>query len=219
MARRGWQRDRLVGALAHPGERFVHVGDEPPDGETREPRRPLPSAARIPDRARATRRALAGRSYNGFKSPACGRGAPKRADARSGSKIRSTPFESRDQLRKSPGPLGSFTAIPESADVWQVDRPSRQDSRSSSLQRPSRQTAGDSRPPNATRLLKPVLLRADSGAQRRRARERSAPTVDERRQRRSVLGAVIGIQLRDRQSASRANRAERPRARRTPRPA
>jgi hypothetical protein len=32
----------LVGALAHPGERFVHIGDEPPDGATREPRRPLP---------------------------------------------------------------------------------------------------------------------------------------------------------------------------------
>lgn len=31
----------LVGALARPGERFVHVGDEPPDGATREPRRPL----------------------------------------------------------------------------------------------------------------------------------------------------------------------------------
>jgi hypothetical protein len=32
----------LVGALAHPGERFVHVGEEPPDTATREPRRPLP---------------------------------------------------------------------------------------------------------------------------------------------------------------------------------
>jgi hypothetical protein len=32
----------LAGALAHPGERFVHVGGEPPDGATREPRRPLP---------------------------------------------------------------------------------------------------------------------------------------------------------------------------------
>jgi hypothetical protein len=32
----------LVGALTHPGERFVHVGAEPPDGGTREPRRPLP---------------------------------------------------------------------------------------------------------------------------------------------------------------------------------
>jgi hypothetical protein len=32
----------LVGALAHPGERFVHVGEEPPDAATREPRRPLP---------------------------------------------------------------------------------------------------------------------------------------------------------------------------------
>jgi hypothetical protein len=32
----------LVGALAHPGERFVHVGDEPPDAAMREPRRPLP---------------------------------------------------------------------------------------------------------------------------------------------------------------------------------
>ena len=32
----------LVGALAHPGERFVHIGDEPPDGGTREPRSPLP---------------------------------------------------------------------------------------------------------------------------------------------------------------------------------
>ena len=31
----------LVGALAHPGERFVHIGDEPPDGAAREPRRPL----------------------------------------------------------------------------------------------------------------------------------------------------------------------------------
>ncbi|MDX6628582.1 MAG: hypothetical protein QOH00_828 [Gaiellales bacterium] len=32
----------LVGALAHPGERLVHVGDEPPDVGAREPRRPLP---------------------------------------------------------------------------------------------------------------------------------------------------------------------------------
>jgi hypothetical protein len=32
----------LVGALAHPGERFVHVGEEPPDAATREPLRPLP---------------------------------------------------------------------------------------------------------------------------------------------------------------------------------
>jgi hypothetical protein len=32
----------LVGALAHPGERFVWVGDEPPDAGAREPRRPLP---------------------------------------------------------------------------------------------------------------------------------------------------------------------------------
>jgi hypothetical protein len=32
----------LVGALAHPGERFVHVGDVPPEDGTREPRRPLP---------------------------------------------------------------------------------------------------------------------------------------------------------------------------------
>jgi hypothetical protein len=32
----------LVDALAHPGERLVHVGDEPPDSATREPRRPLP---------------------------------------------------------------------------------------------------------------------------------------------------------------------------------
>jgi hypothetical protein len=31
----------LVGALTHPGERFVHVGEEPPDAATREPRRPL----------------------------------------------------------------------------------------------------------------------------------------------------------------------------------
>ena len=31
----------LVGALAHPGERLVHVGEEPPDGAAREPRRPL----------------------------------------------------------------------------------------------------------------------------------------------------------------------------------
>lgn len=31
----------LVSALAHPGERFVRVGDEPPDGGQREPRRPL----------------------------------------------------------------------------------------------------------------------------------------------------------------------------------
>ena len=32
----------LVDALAHPGERLVHVGEDPPDGATREPRRPLP---------------------------------------------------------------------------------------------------------------------------------------------------------------------------------
>jgi hypothetical protein len=32
----------LVGALTHPGERLVHVGDEPPETGTREPRRPLP---------------------------------------------------------------------------------------------------------------------------------------------------------------------------------
>jgi hypothetical protein len=32
----------LVGALAHPGDRFVRVGDEPPDAGAREPRRPLP---------------------------------------------------------------------------------------------------------------------------------------------------------------------------------
>jgi hypothetical protein len=31
----------LVDALAHPGERLVHIGDEPPDGAAREPRRPL----------------------------------------------------------------------------------------------------------------------------------------------------------------------------------
>jgi hypothetical protein len=30
----------LVSALAHPGERFVHLGNEPPDAEMREPRRP-----------------------------------------------------------------------------------------------------------------------------------------------------------------------------------
>jgi hypothetical protein len=37
----------LVGALAHPGERFVHVGHEPPpDAGAREPRRPrLPGPA------------------------------------------------------------------------------------------------------------------------------------------------------------------------------
>jgi hypothetical protein len=38
----------LVGALAHPGERLVHVGgEEPPDGGAREPRwplRPLPGS-------------------------------------------------------------------------------------------------------------------------------------------------------------------------------
>jgi hypothetical protein len=33
----------LVGALAHPGERFVKLGDEPPDGAAREPRRPRPA--------------------------------------------------------------------------------------------------------------------------------------------------------------------------------
>ena len=32
----------LVGALTHPGERLVHVGDVPPEDGTREPRRPLP---------------------------------------------------------------------------------------------------------------------------------------------------------------------------------
>jgi hypothetical protein len=32
----------LVGALAHPGERFVPLGHEPPDVGTREPRRPRP---------------------------------------------------------------------------------------------------------------------------------------------------------------------------------
>jgi hypothetical protein len=31
----------LVDALAHPGERFEHVGEDPPDGAAREPRRPL----------------------------------------------------------------------------------------------------------------------------------------------------------------------------------
>jgi hypothetical protein len=31
----------LVGALARPGERLVHVGEGPPDGGLREPRRPL----------------------------------------------------------------------------------------------------------------------------------------------------------------------------------
>ncbi len=30
----------LVGALAHPGERFVPLGHEPPDAGPREPRRP-----------------------------------------------------------------------------------------------------------------------------------------------------------------------------------
>ena len=30
----------LVGALAHPGERYLHLGDEPPDTGPREPRRP-----------------------------------------------------------------------------------------------------------------------------------------------------------------------------------
>lgn len=44
---RAWRDTRagvtaLVGALAHPGERFVYVGDEPPDAGAREPRRPLP---------------------------------------------------------------------------------------------------------------------------------------------------------------------------------
>ena len=38
----GGSMTALVGALARPGDRFVHVGDEPPDGSTREPRRPLP---------------------------------------------------------------------------------------------------------------------------------------------------------------------------------
>ena len=32
----------LVGALAHPGERLVPIGEDPPDGGAREPRRPLP---------------------------------------------------------------------------------------------------------------------------------------------------------------------------------
>ena len=32
----------LVGALAHPGARLVHVGEDPPDCGAREPRRPLP---------------------------------------------------------------------------------------------------------------------------------------------------------------------------------
>ncbi len=32
----------LVDALAHPGARLVHVGEDPPDGGEREPRRPLP---------------------------------------------------------------------------------------------------------------------------------------------------------------------------------
>jgi hypothetical protein len=32
----------LVGALAHPGESFVRVGDEPPDAGEREPRRLRP---------------------------------------------------------------------------------------------------------------------------------------------------------------------------------
>ena len=31
----------LVGALAHPGERFERLGEDPPDGSPREPRRPL----------------------------------------------------------------------------------------------------------------------------------------------------------------------------------
>jgi len=31
----------LVDALAHPGARLVHVGEDPPDGGAREPRRPL----------------------------------------------------------------------------------------------------------------------------------------------------------------------------------
>jgi hypothetical protein len=33
----------LVSALAHPGERFVLIGDVPPDAGAREPRRPRPS--------------------------------------------------------------------------------------------------------------------------------------------------------------------------------
>ena len=33
----------LVGALAHPGERYVRLGDEPPDAAAREPRRPHPA--------------------------------------------------------------------------------------------------------------------------------------------------------------------------------
>lgn len=32
----------LVGALAHPGERYVRLGAEPPDAAAREPRRPRP---------------------------------------------------------------------------------------------------------------------------------------------------------------------------------
>ena len=32
----------LVGALVHPGERYVRLGDEPPDAGAREPRRPRP---------------------------------------------------------------------------------------------------------------------------------------------------------------------------------
>ena len=34
----------LVEALAHPGERFVWLGNEPPDSASREPRRPRPVA-------------------------------------------------------------------------------------------------------------------------------------------------------------------------------
>jgi len=34
----------LVEALARPGERFVWLGDEPPDSASREPRRPRPVA-------------------------------------------------------------------------------------------------------------------------------------------------------------------------------
>jgi len=37
----------LVEALAHPGERFVWLGNEPPDSASREPRRPRPVAPGI----------------------------------------------------------------------------------------------------------------------------------------------------------------------------
>ena len=47
----------LVSALAHPGERFVHIGDvPPPDAGSREPRRPRPSVAGVGHRARAAAR-------------------------------------------------------------------------------------------------------------------------------------------------------------------